>query len=1321
VKSIFYFVIGILIGFQYKVIANDYIFEHVTSNKGITFNAINSIVDDKYGFIWFGCNNGLYYYNSSEITKFNFDLTKPDAPRSSVIRKVYKDKTRKLWICTNDGISWFNEDSNSFSQLNFTNANDFNTLNATLLHQINIDNYLAIINGRLYKFNTHDLKLEQVEVDKPNTGIVFFTSDTLGNLYIAANNGSIYKTDSLLNEISLIHRVSAGAVSTLSFINDQLWIGYINNGIEIINSNGEQVDFLKEEKTEKQHIISNRIRRIVKRGNNEVWIGTQGGITVIRRDGNYDISPNIQNSLPHEGIFDLFVDRNDGVWVGTWSGGLAYHHKFNYKFQQFQGSFANKSDWNSVISSFAEDKNGTIWVGSENHGLYLYNPTSNSYQKKLDSPFQRVKYLSTDNNKRLWVGTLYEGLWLKENEKLKQVGDTYGIISTVLPTDNGVWVGERGGGGAKFYNEKQNTVEYFKENAQDTFSISSNSIWNIFKDSKDNIWFCSDYGVSVRFKNNYYFTNYDKNTNGLSSDVNYTFAEDKMGNIWIGTAGSGIDIYNPKTKTFSKFSLNESIKDAHIYSILRDKKDNMWFSSNQGIYAYYHDSRTLKNFTKEDGLLGQQYHPNSGFISKDGLLYFGGGNGFSIIDPEVVQPNTNHAEIFLSKITVNNKSIVEQKPRYINSEYISAINQIELNYNQNSISVAFVANSFIKNSKSNFKYRLLNYIDEWNVADYNANVSFTKIPPGDYILQVEYLNNDGLSVAPLKEIKVAINPPFWLSWYAYLIYSILVLTVIFIAVRELRFREKSRAEHILFTEKVKFFTNISHEFRTPLTLIISPINNLIKKFVNEPDTFDNLRTIQRNADRLLRLTNQILDFRLIEINSVKLKREKTDLISLCKNVYDCFEFQIKEKEINCIFKSAFKSFELYVDSEKIEKVVYNILSNAVKYSDEKGQIILSIDKKTLSQESYSKVFSTGNEFIGDVLEVKIKNSGKGIKKNILNKIFDRFFVDHETHETGTGIGLHICQEYMRLHNGNIMVESEPGKETTFAVNIPIESQAHFEEEKIVLQSYFDSSPAKHADDENDSGSKTKPVILFAEDNNDLRVYYKNLLSSKYKVISAKNGTQAFEIASELVPGLIISDILMPGLDGMSLTEKIRNTSELKHIPIILLTAISDEKVKIESMHKGANDFLTKPVDEELLFAKINSVLNNAEILKNKYKVEVDTGKATSGTNQTFIEKIEKIVEKNLQNQSFEITELASQIGTSRSSLQRKIKKTVNMSPSEFIREVRLKKAVELLKSGEYNIDEIAIIVGFNSTSYFIRSFKMKYEMTPTAFKQSIEK
>ncbi len=438
VKGVRIFITGLLISILFQASARDYLFEPITSNAGITFNAINTVIDDKYGFIWFGCNNGLYFYNSSEIKKINFDSTKPDAPSSKIIRYLYRDRTERIWVCTNNGINYFDEESNSFRQINFANSSVSIGTNTTLLCQVSTDNYLAIIGAELYQFNLEDLELIRVEVGQGNVGISYFTADALGNLYISANNGSIYKTDSLLNDVKEIYRGSNGPIETLSTIKNQLWIGYRDNGIDIIDSNGDLKGVMREELTGSQKIINNHVRRIVERSNKEVWIGSQGGITVIGDDGNHEIIPTFQNGLPHEGIFDLFVDRNDGVWVSTWSGGLAYHHSLNYKFPQIQSIFLDKADWNSVISSFSEDVEGAVWVGSENHGLYKYYPNTNSYNKKLDSPIRRIKAMAADKKNRIWIGTLFEGLWLYQDEEFKQIGDINAIISSVLPTRAGV-------------------------------------------------------------------------------------------------------------------------------------------------------------------------------------------------------------------------------------------------------------------------------------------------------------------------------------------------------------------------------------------------------------------------------------------------------------------------------------------------------------------------------------------------------------------------------------------------------------------------------------------------------------------------------------------------------------------------------------------------------------------------------------------------------------------------------------------------------------------------------------------------------------------
>lgn len=1304
----------------------DFVFEQITSEAGITFNAVSCIVEDDDGFLWFGTASGLYHYNTSEIIQYSFDPLKENTPPSNKITNLYKDEQGRIWICTDRGVSYFDEDTNSFSRLTFKERDQFlNDRSVSYLLQYQDDEFLIVIDELLYYFDISEPLMREIKIGAQPHRVSFLGRMENDQIYVGTRDGKVFLNQADIADFTPFYHAVSNPVTTISYINHTIWIGFEEAGVDVVDPAGKLLTRYRKEFSGEQHISSNRIREIVKRKNGEIWIGSGQGISVIDTEGIHNINQSLLNGLPHIAVFDLCVDQNDGVWVGTWSGGLAYYSEHNYKFPHIRVTRNNEDVSRSVVSSFAEDNHGNIWVGIENYALEKFDPGSMTFIKNNTSPgsqwpVSRIKSISTANSDQHWMGTLYEGLWYEKDNQFRRVGDIAGIFSSVLAVDDGVWIGTRLSG-LIFYESATDRFVHYR--AGERGSISSDRIWDVFQDSKGNLWICSDFGLSVKYRGAAGFERffYNESTNSLSRNLNYTITEDRNGELWIGTAGAGIDIFDPKTRSFRKFSLNASIENAEVYCILQDQQANMWFSTNQGIYVYYPKTNTLRNFKEHDGILGKQYHPNSGFISSAGKLFFGGGNGFNIIDPSTVKQNPLVPEVFLSKLLINNKPLEEQQPRFINSRFPAAINSIELAYNQNSLTIGLVANNFIKSSGNKFRYRMENYLDEWIETTHNSDVSFTKIPPGNYILEVLASNSDGVWSTVPKEFHIKIAPPFWLSWYAYLLYGVLLISGSFLLLREFRFREQSRAEKLLFLEKTKFFTNVSHEFRTPLTLIISPLNNLMRKFGNDPALLDHIKIIKRNADRLLHLTNQMLDFRLIELNKIKLKREKEDIVGLCRKAYDCFEYEATEKQINCIFNSSFKSFHLLVDAEKIEKIVYNLLSNGLKYSPEKGQIILSIEQKTLDENSYAKIYHTGHKFLGNSLEIKIRDNGKGINKPNLPQIFHRFFIDHESDETGIGIGLHMCQEYIQLHGGNIMVASDPGIGTVFSVNIPIEHHSDFEKEDMIIQYHFDKIAGSRQEIALNTGlPKNRKLVLYVEDNDELRIYFKNILSAKYKVLTAKNGQQALEIAGEIIPDLIISDILMPGMDGLELTEQLRRSSATDHIPLILLTALSDRNYQLESMSKGANDFITKPVDESFLFAKIENIFKRQETIKKKIEGQTNEKKSALAPNDPFLEKAKRIVEKNLQNPSFAISEFAGQLGISRSSLQRKMKAEVNLSPTEFIRDIRLKKAVELLKTGTYNIDEIGLLVGFNSTSYFIRTFKKKYGKTPFAFQSELK-
>lgn len=1333
--------------------SREYIFEQISPDEGFAFDQVSSIVEDEYGFIWFGCFNGLYHFNSQDIVRYNFDPDNENSIPSDKVRKLYRDWQSTIWICTEDGLCYFDAKQNDFVRVNLSGVSRDRGYHHVLdILQYSDSSYLVIVNGYLYKYNRLTGTFEYVNLnlyDKKHIDphVVCLYRDDQGEILLGATRGRVYKADKTINDITLFYTsdLSQGEgfkkdLSTICQVDTTYWLGFRGAGIEVIGQHGKLLEVYNTAKNEPYKLPHNRIQKIIQQPNKDIWVATFDGIHVINKNGNHTIRPTQHNKLPLNIIFDLYLDRNQGTWVGTWNGGLAYYSPYYYRFEHVKYLYEGAPTPRNVISSFAEWNNGDILVGSENLGLFEWNPEKRIFVtpvfKKHSLPFSHVESVVRDQKGTVWIGTFNEGLWKIVNGKLEEVKSNVDFMLTntsITAVDSGLWIGGTGNG-LYFYDFATGKTRQYKASEVDESSLCSNRVRTTFVDSKGNLWVCTNEGLSLK-KNGYEsFINfyYSKSSNSISSNVVYCAAEDSDGMLWFGTSGGGIDMFNLQSGEFSHPQGTEELAGAYVFSIVKDFNGDMWIASDRGVLQYVFKDKKLRYYTSEDGISGNNYNPNAAFVTSKGRIFFGGANGFIIINPKDVIENPVIPEIFLSKLLINYQPISEQDVLFANSKYIADLQRIELKHNQNSLVFSFVANNFIKSSKNRFRYRIKNYLDDWIETTQGTDVSLAKIPPGNYVLEITGANNDGKWNSKPKQIEIVIKPPFWFSGYAYFMYACILILIAFWVTKELAYRERIRnemleerykheAEENLFAERTKFFTNISHELRTPLTLILSPLNNLIKRFENEDSILEHLNIMKRNAERLLRLTNQILDFRLIELGKVSLNVQNTNAVELCKNIAGDFELQLKEKEMNYIFSSAFKSFEIMVDGDKLERVVYNLISNAIKYSDAKGQLFVSIDKRELTENDYHEVFYAGNKFTGAALEIKVKDTGKGIAPEKLPSIFERFSFDHSGDVTGTGIGLHICQEYIRLQQGNIMVESEVGKGSTFIINLPVDGNAQYQKDSIIIQSHVQSASGNAGIEENLSVSEAgKKVVLFAEDNDDLRIYMKNVLVRRFKVLTAKNGHQALEIACEIHPDIVISDIMMPGIDGIELTNKLKCNPKTKHIPIILITALTESEYQIDSMEKGADLFLTKPVDEKLLLASIDNILNSRESLRKEIDKQryADT---VSKEEESFQQRAIRVVEDNLQNPFFDIEIFSKQLGISRSSLHRKIKAETNLSPSEFIRDVRLNNAVKLMKKGKYNIDEIGSYVGFNSTSYFIRSFKKKYGQTPKEYYTQLKK
>ena len=1325
----------------------NYFFERISPESGFAFDAVYTIAEDCNGLVWFGCNNGLYYYNTHEIEKVLLYPNNASIPQAVKVNKILTDDQCRMWICTEVGLYSLQPGQNDIMQVHFdSNIINFPNHSVEDILQWDSTTFLVLINRTLFIYNIANDTFQEI---KNESFPIKETISYLGRgrneeVLIGTTNGKLFiSREGRVSEYSLLYEQSGIPVRSVCVNGDSYLIGFDGSGVNVITTNGTLIEAYHEDAEGNYKLPSNRVRQIIRRPNGQIWIGTYGGLLVISPGSRQIIRNDGINGLPYNSIYALYQGKNDGIWVGTWAGGIAYFNEYNYRFQHIRHIGNSLSGDRAFVSSITEDYKGNIWIGSEDGGVSVYNPLTNMFHNEVThsqtSQLDRIKTLYSHDGINLLIGTFNMGFW-HYNIDQQSIRHIHMNIpgpeinySSIIQIENELWIGTRGRG-IIYYNMV--TSEKRLLNFERLFPElpSLNWIWHTFRDSENGLWICTDNGLLLKPDNSSDFINYLQNDSifGLSNNIIYTIYEDKDGIFWFGTRGKGMFTLNHRTSEIKPFIHNEIIANSDVYSILEDDHNNIWFSTNNGIFRFDPAAETLRRFTAVDGLSGDQFIPKAAIKSSDGRLYFGSSNGFNIVDPRLIRNNPAPPGVFLSKILVNNHPYEFMSGENANKFYIPGIKELHLRQNNNSLTFGFASNCFIKPSKTQFRYRLLNYMNEWTIIENGRDISFTKIPPGHYTLEVYGSNNDNIwSEQPLR-IPIRIHPPIWLSWYAYIGYFLIGSILIYFLFKESKIRIqmrkdimaerfKNEASKTINDEKIKFFTNISHEFRTPLTLIVSPINNLLNKFQYDQTTAKQLKTIKRNADRLSRLTNQVLDFRLLEAGQIHINPKKVDIVEICTNIIDCFEFQITEKKINFIFSSDHKSYWLMLDPEMTEKIVYNLLSNAFKFSQEKSQILFSIEKKDLDNELYIENVYTGNRFLGEALEIKIRDFGVGIPPSVLPTIFERFTKAPDNRKTGSGIGLHMCQEYARLNNANIMVQSEPGKGSTFILNIPYKKCSWNKKENFIMQPHFDKLEQKDVEIiENKSTIDHDTVILIVEDNDDLRIYFKNFLSTHYRVLTAKNGTQGLEIALEVIPNIIITDIMMPGIDGLELTEAIKSNKKTSFIPVIILTAMSESDYQKQGLMKGADSFLVKPIDEYILMAQIQNILRNRQSLQRIFNEESEKPNKNNRSLQlSFIEQAEQIVLEQLQQPDFNITELASKLNVSHSSLHRKIKTSVNQSPTEFIRDLRLKKAIKLMKDDKYTMDEISSYVGFNSASYFMRSFKRKYGKTPKEYRRNV--
>jgi signal transduction histidine kinase/DNA-binding response OmpR family regulator/streptogramin lyase len=1058
--------------------------------------------------------------------------------------------------------------------------------------------------------------------------------------------------------------------------------------------------------------IHNTIIRHIVKLNNEIWIGTQSGLFVVNEDSNsvhhIKEDPLNSHSISNHFIEKIFQDKEGGIWVGTNFGGVNYFPNRNNKFEKYFPVSEKGSINSKRIREMQEDANGNIWIGTENAGVSVFNPTTHKFKAINDSYYiQTLALLVLESN--IWVGYFKNGLDIIQppqnsvrHYSSTELGLNEESIYALCEDRYGkIWLGNAWG----IFVADKNSMKFKR---MDIFGLGY--IYDIMEDSEGYIWVASMGNGVFQYdqKLNILVHHTADGENHLSSNTVSSITEDHLGNIWFSTDRGGICMYNKKERSFKSYSIKDGLPDDVAYKILEDKDHNLWFGTNQGLVRFNPENKQIRVFTQNEGLLSNQFNYKSGLVSSSGKLYFGCLEGLIAFKPEEFKENKFMPPVYITRLSVFNKEIVPNAENSPLKKSIEHTGKVILPYNQTNITLDFVALSYTAPQANMYAYKMDNIDLDWIYTQNVNSASYSKLPPGKYIFRVKGSNNDGLWNEHETTLEIVITPPWWASNIAYLIYFVLLFAILYYSIKVSLKKQKKRneeqqklfeiaKERELYEAKVDFFTDIAHEIRTPITLISGPLESIIEMDIPDENIKKNLAHIKQNTNNLLGLINQLLDFRKVDSHKFLLSFRKTDVTALLKETTDKFQQQILfAKKSLRLSVSENEHVMATVDREGIIKIMNNLLSNAIKYSKQE------IDVSLVADETY--------------FTIRVTNDGEQIPEDLKEKIFEPFFQvkvpNRET--TGSGIGLSLARSLAELHDGYLFYSSAAGN-NDFILKIPLLQEFVEEEQSIPEASCYISENVDIT-----VSKRQKETVLIVEDNQDMLTFIAEKLNENYIVEKAKNGIEALDILRLKSIDIVVSDIVMPKMDGFQLCEKIKSDMEYSHIIVVLLTARNDLNSKIKGLETGADAYVEKPFSFQYLQTLLTSLMNNRRreielFLKKPFLSVQQSG--MNKVDEQFLNRIIEIVNQNISDSNFNVESLADLTHMSRSSLHRKLKAIIDTTPTDFIRLVRLQEAARLIQEGKYRIGEICYLVGINSSSYFIKLFQSQYGMTPKEFEK----
>lgn len=1330
---------------------SQHFFKKINQSNGLSNNRITAIAKQENGFVWIGTKNGLNRYDGKQTKLYN---KQNSTISSNDISDILIDNNERIWITTlGGGLNLYNslEDNftvykNEVNNYKSIPSNQINTIFEDANHNlwIGTENGLSLFNDELNNFKTYSHQINNSNSLSSNS-ISSIYEDSEGIFWIGTYGGGLNRFD--INE-NKIKRIASNENFYLDFIheitildNDNLLIGTSGGGLLSINTKTLQFSkFFKNTSTTFQNI--NIVRSIKKDNNGTLWVGTDGnGLIKVENPNsenrtyqNYLYNSNLQTSISGNAIYEIIEDEHSNIWIGTAWNGISILNQENV----YELLFSDIIGENPLpVLSIYKNKE-RLFLGLDGNGITAFEPKTKSvnFFNKQSYPAMGgnyIQYITESKNGIFWLGTFANGLLKfnatsKEFKQYKYASEDNNSISyndvrdIIKDKHNNFWIATWGGG-LNYFDTKTEKFSSFRENKNDENSISSDNVISIQKDG-DKLWLATfGGGVDLFDMNTQKFTHFahdEKNSNTIGSNNILSILKDSKNNLWIGTSGDGVNRYNIGEQLFDKFEEYEDLRYSTITAIIEDNNGVIWFSSKHGIFNFDYETNSFNSFPNLSG----EFHINSVFKDTSGMLYFGGINGVLKFDPNTLTYLNKHPKVVLTNFKLFNKNIQIGENEILKKNIVNE-EEVVLNHHMDVITFEFAALEFPFSTNCEYAIKMKNFDEDWRNIGKDRTATYTNLSPGNYVFKVKSRENGSSWDKAFTSIKVKILKPFWLQWWAFLIYSLLIIGAFYLFRKYIieweRLKSSLALEKIthhkdteLFNLKQQFFNNVSHEIRTPVTLILGSISRFVENGSFSQKQQNSIDIIKKNSNHLLQLVNELLDFRKLEYNQIKLKISNDNLVEFCKEIYLSFTELAVQKNIKFTFETSSFDIELWYDKNQMEKVLYNLLSNAFKFTKNGGDIHLKI-----------------SEYDKDV-NVTVTDSGIGIKKSQFSKIFNRFQQSDnltEIEEEGFGLGLSITKQVIELHQGEIFVESKKGFGTTFTFKL-LKGTAHLNKKDLIedihnselIDNYFIDADSKSIEEQiiaDDVIVDLKgQTILIVEDNTDIRNYLVELLQSNSTIFEAPNGREALRLAQTKLPDLIISDVMMPVMDGITLTRKLKSDIRTSHIPIILLTARASFMHKTEGFDIGADDYITKPFNELLLQSRINNLLKSRKLLRQKFNSEffvpIDELEITQ-TDQTFLKNLIEVIKTNIDFDDLNAKFVSKELHMSHSVMYKKIKAITGLSFVEFVRDYKMKTAKQLIAEQHFSVSEACYKVGYSDRKYFSKLFKQQFGKNPSEY------